>query len=264
MFIDLRKAFDSIDHSLLLAKLSAYGFDDDSLRWFLNYLSDCQQRVVLDHVYSDWATVMRGVPQGSVLGPLLFIIYMNDLPNVINSHLHLFADDIAMYTSGTDPALVQHKLNSDLASLFEWVTSNGFTVNVSKCQSLFLARRHRRHQLSTIRLLLDGNLIPPRRSIRYLGFIVDEYLNWSDHVKSVRRRSLAALAAIRKVSMRLSSKILSTLYNAFVLPYLTYCCVVWHFCSKSLTDNLQRVQNYVMRLILKQPPRTGSQYCLQL
>ena len=173
---------------------------------------------------------MRGVPQESVLGPLLFIIYMNDLPNVINSHLHLFADDIAMYTSGTDPAIVQHKLNSDLASLFEWVTSNGFTVNVSKCQSLFLARRHRaslfewvtsngftvnvskcqslflarrhrRHQLSTIRLLLDNNLIQPQRSIRYLGVIVDEYLNWSDHVRSVRRRSLAALAAIRKVSM---------------------------------------------------------------
>ena len=181
---------------------------------------------------------------------------MNGLPNVINSHLHLFADDIAMYTSGTDPAIVQHKLNSDLASLFEWMTSNGFTVNMSKCQSLFLARRHRRHQLSTIRLLLDNNLIQPQRSIRYLGVIVDEYLNWSDHVRSVRRRSLAALAAIQKVSICLSSKILTTLYNAFVLPYLTYCCVVWHFCSKSLTDNLQRVQNYAMRLILKQPPRT--------
>ena len=111
-FIDLRKAFDSIDHTLLLAKLRAYGFDDVSVSWFTNYLSNRQQRVVLDNVYSDWAAVLRGVPQGSVLGSLLFIIYMNDLPNVIcHSHLHQFADDIAMYTSSTDPVSVQDHLN---------------------------------------------------------------------------------------------------------------------------------------------------------
>ena len=86
---------------------------------------------------------------------------------------------------------------------------------------------------------------------------MDESLSWSEQVTYVRRRSLSALAAIRRVSLYLSSNILVTLYNAFVLPYLTYCCVVWHFCSKSISDNLQRVQNYAMRLVLKLPPRTS-------
>ena len=118
----------------------------------------------MDCVYSDWATVICGVPQGSVLGPLLFISYTNDLPNVLNSHVHLFANDIAMYVSDTDPTLVQDKLNSDLASLFKWVTSNGFSVNISKCHSMFLAGRHYHNQLSTIRLMLNSNFIEPQRS----------------------------------------------------------------------------------------------------
>ena len=181
---------------------------------------------------------MHRVPQGSVLGPLFFIIYMNDLHKVIRSHLHLFADDIALYTSGADPALVQHALNSDLASLFEWVTSNGFTMNISKCQSVFMARRHCRHQLCSIQLLLNNNVLQLQKSVKYLGVIVDDGLTWSDQIRYIHKKSLAALAAICRVTMYLSSNILITLYNAFVLPYLTYCCVVWHFCSKSLSDNL--------------------------
>ena len=208
--------------------------------------------------YSDWATVHCGVPQGFILRPLLFIIYMNDLPNVIcHSHLHLFADDITMYTSDADPVIVQDNLISDLASLFEWVTCNGFAVNVSKSQSMLLARRRRRHQLSSIRLL-NNNALWVHKFVKYLGVIVDENLSWSEQVRNVSQRSLSAIAAIHRVSLRLSSDILITLYNAFILPYLTYCCLVWHFCPQTVSDNLQCVQNYAMRLILKLPSRTSS------
>ena len=140
MVIDLSKAFDSIDHSLLIAKLFAYGFDKISLQWFTNYLSNRQQCVVLDHSYSDWATVMRGVPQGSVSGPLLFIMYMNDLPTVLqHSYMNLFADDTALYVIHSDPCTVQTYLNYDLSLIFQWLTSNGFKVNVFKSQILLLA-----------------------------------------------------------------------------------------------------------------------------
>ena len=136
VFVDLSKAFDSLDHTLLLAKLSGYGFDDNSLRWFTNYLSCRQQRVVLDHTFSDWAIVVRGVPQGSVLGPLLFSIYMNDLPGIMHhSQIALFADDIAMYFSNADAVLIQAHINSDLALLSQWAAANGSRINISKCQS---------------------------------------------------------------------------------------------------------------------------------
>ena len=183
---------------------------------------------------------------------------------VCHSHLHLFANDIAMYFSDTEPVLVQDRLNSDLASLFTWVTSNGFEVNVSKSQSMLMARRHRRHQLSSMQFLMNNNVLQLHKSVKYLGIIVDEGLSWSEQIGYVRKRSLSVLAAIHRVSFCLSSNVLVTLYNVFVLPYLTYCCVVWHFCSKTASDNLQRVQNYAMRVILRQPPRTSSRYCLRL
>ena len=141
------------------------------------------------------------------------------------------------------------------------MTSNGFTVNVTKSRSILLARRRRRHLLSSIQFLF---ILQLNKSIKYLGIIMDEGLSWLEQIGYVRRRSLSALAAIRKVSLYLSSNVLVTLYSAFVLPYLTYCCVVWHFCSKTSSDNLQRVQNYAMRVILRKPPRTSSQYCLNL
>ena len=264
MFIDLSKAFDSIDHSLLIAKLSAYGFDKISLQWFSTYLSNRQQCVVLDHVYSDWATVMRGVPQGSVLGPLLFIIYMNDLPAVLqHSHMNLFADDIALYVMHSDPNILQTYLNHDLSLVFQWVASNGFKVNVSKSQSLLLASRHRRDKLSSLQIFLDGNLIRPNSCVKYLGVLVDSDLAWTNHIQSVRKKCLAALSVIRRISVYMSTTLLKILYKAFVLPYLTYCCCVWHFCPKNVSDRLQRVQNYAMRVILKKPPRTSSSTCLQ-
>ena len=150
------------------------------------------------------------------------------------------------------------------------MTSNGFEVNVSKSQSMLMARRYRRHQLSSMQFLMNNNVLQLHKSVKYLDVIVDEGLSWSEQNEYVRRslsvlaRSLSVLAAIRSVNLYLSSNVLVTLYNAFVLPYLTYCCVVWHFCSKTASDNLQRVQNYAMRVILWQPPRTSSQYCLCL
>jgi len=108
----------------------------------------------------------------------------------------ILVQNIALYTSGADLALVQHVLNSNLASLFKWVTSNGFTVNISKCQSMFMARKHRRHQLCSIQLLLNNNVLQLQKSVKYLGVIMDDGLTWSDQIRYIRKKSLAALAAI--------------------------------------------------------------------
>ena len=229
VFIDLSKAFDSLDHSLLLAKLSGYGFDDNSIQWFTDYLSRRRQRVVLNHSFSDWAMVVRGVPQGSVLGPLLFSIYMNDLPgNMCHSQIALFADDIAMYVTNADAAIVQAHIDSDLALLSQWATTNGFKINVSKCQSMVLTGRHRRSWADSIQFLISDVPLLPQKCVKYLGVLVDQDLNWSQQVSHVRRKSLAALAIVRRVSSYMSTRVLILLYNAFfTTPYLLLCGVAF-------------------------------------
>ena len=123
---------------------------------------------------------------------------------------------------------------------------------------MVLARRHRRSQVASIRFLLNDEPLPLQKCVKYLGVLVDQDLTWSQQVGHVRRKSLAALATIRWVSTYMGTSVLIALYNAFVLPYFTYCCVVWHFCTTIMSNNLQRVQNYAMRIVLKKPPRTSS------
>ena len=159
-----------------------------------------------------------------------------------------------MYTEVRILSIVQYKCN---------YISNGSKVNVSKSQSLLLARRHCRVDLSSIQIFLDGNLIQPNSYVKYLGVLVDSDLAWTKHIQLVWKKCLATLSVICRISIYMSTTLLKTLYRAFVLPYLTYCCCVWHFCSKTVSDHLQRVQNYAMRVILKKPPRTSSSACLQ-
>ena len=129
---------------------------------------------------------------------------------------------------------------------------------------MIFTRKHRRSEVSSVNFLLNGDLILPQTSVKYLGVLVDQDFTWSLQVGHVRTKSLAALAAIRRVSMYMPTRVLLALYNAFVLPHFNYCCVVWHFCSKSMSINLQQVQNYAMQIILKKPPRTSSEVCLHL
>ena len=130
-----------------------------------------------------------------------------------------------------------------------------------------LARSHRCHQLSSTQFLLNDNVLQHHKLVKYLGIIVDEGLSWSEQIGYVRRRSLSALAAIRRVSLYLSSNILVTLYMqcfCFTLPHLLLWGLTFRFCFKSISKNLQRIQNYAMRIIFWKPPRTSSQYCLRL
>ena len=136
ILIDLSKALDSIDHNILLNKLSAYGITKNELKWFKDYLTGRMQRVCVDSTFSDWTTITRGVPQGSILGPLLFLIYVNDLPDVATQcTLNLYADDTTLYYSDKDPLKVQRALNVDLDQTARWIKANGLRMNIAKTQN---------------------------------------------------------------------------------------------------------------------------------
>ena len=215
------------------------------------------QRVSVNGAYSEWAPVTGGVPQGSILGPLLFLVFMNDLPTVVTSCTIIYADDTTIYYANTDPDHVR-ALNEDLQFIADWIKSNKLAMNIKKIQMMTLSRRAAKARAEKIKVQINGTTIPKQESIKYLGVTIDNDLSWKSHVGTVRRRMLAAIASIRRVSAGLPLSTKRMLYNALVLPYADYCQVVWHPCSAYLTQSLERVQNLGMRVVLSKPPRTPS------
>ena len=253
--IDLGKAFDSIDSiKLLLKKLSAYGILNEECRWFSNYLSDRMQSVSVNGTYSGWSPVSVGVPQGSILGPLLFLVFLNDLPTVVTScTINLYADDTTIYYANRDPDIVTRATNTDLQLITTWIESNKMTMNVSITQVMILSRRAARSRAELINVQINGTTIPKQKSIKYLGVTIDNDLSWKTHIGNVCRRMLAAIASIRRLGPYLPPSTKRMLYNALVLPYADYCSVIRHPCSSCLSKSLERVQTSACELSYPSP-----------
>ena len=259
VFIDLSKAFNTIDHSMLLGKLRSYGINDLEHRWFTSYLDGRQQRVSVDGELSEWANVITGMPQGSILGLLLYLIYMNDLPHVVtDSTMNLYADYITIYTASMSPNAVSHSLSADLARIAKWIEVNKLRMNVNRTQLMTLGSRTSRCNAQQIDVQLKGCSIPQSDSIKYLAVTVNRELKWKSPLASIRTKAFAAIAYIRKVSPFLPVCTRKMLYQTLVLPHLDYCSVVWHSCSQALTHSIECIQNYAMRVILSKPPGTPS------
>ena len=259
VFIDLSKAFDYIDHGLLLSKIKAYGTYEDGLRWFQSYLTGRRQRVLVNGVASIWRPVERGVPQGSILGPLLFCIFVNDLPERINQcSVSLYADDTTLYHSSKDSTKLKNTLESALDEVANWVGGNGLTMNIKKTQVMFLGRKGRKKEVKNASINHQGVTLMAEPHIKVLGVTVDRDLNWSEHVIGIRRKCLASLAQLRRVFPVLPRRTRIMIYNALVLPHLDYCSCVWSACGTNLQVKLERIQNYAMRMITSAKPRTLS------
>ena len=209
--------------------------------------------------YSDWANVLRGVPQGSILGPLLFLLYVNDLPDVVTKcTVNMYADDVAIYLASKDVNEVADSLNEDLSHIATWIDMNRLKINIGKTQLMTLGGQSFKSKRQQFDVQLHGTTIPERDSVRYLGLTIDKDLSGKTHVSNVRKKAFAAIGCIRRASQYLPVKIRKMLYNSLVLPHLDYCSTVWHSCNQTLSQSLERTQNYAMRVILSQPPRTRS------
>ena len=248
VMIDLSKAFDTINHDLLLRKLNAYGIQNAELAWFTDYLSGRKQRVVLNSVPSEWARVTMGVPQGSILGPLLFLLFVNDLPDVVQeTSINLFADDTAIYSADSDPSVLGERVEKDLGRVALWIHSNGLRLNVAKTQLMVLSRRGRREEADSVRVKIGEVELQQQSCVRYLGVEIDRDLTWKAHIQKVYNQCMGKLAAIRRAGSYLPCHIRKLLYQAFVLPHLDYCSVVWNSCGATLGKRIERVQNYALR-----------------
>ena len=243
VYLDFAKAFDKVPHKRLISKLEAHGITGKTLRWIENWLSYRRQKVSVEGEFSDWAEVKSGVPQGSVLGPILFLVYINDIDEDILSKFGKFADDskVAKVVNNSNDAEI---LKGDLATLQNWSHDWQMEFNSDKCQVMHIGKKNLNNQY-----VLNNNNLKSTESERDLGILVDKSFKFSEHCNKVANSANAVIGMIKRTVTSRRKDIMVRLYKALVRPKLEYCVQAWCPYLKKDVDKLERVQARATRLV---------------
>ena len=226
VFLDLKKAFDTVNHDVLLSKLNNYGIRDIPHKWFTSYLDKRTQKCSINGSLSQSCLLSFGVPQGTILGPLLFLLYINDLPNCLtNCQPRMYADDTHLTYAGVSTDNIESCLNNDLAKVHNWLTANKLTLNTTKAQPLPLGRGK---GCLHLQIFQDPKLME---------------LNWSSHIDKLTKKIASNIGAIKRVRHLVPQATLQNIFSALVQPHFDYCNVVWGNCGVTLQQKLQKLQN---------------------
>ena len=252
IFIDLQKAFDTVNHSILVDKLNHYGIRGIASNWFKSYLKNRMQFVSINGFDSEAAFVAHGVPQGSVLGPLLFLIYINDLHKSIRfSSVYHFADDTNLLNISDSLKRCQKQINLDLKALYKWLLANKISLNCSKTE-LIIFKKAGSLQKYNLRIKLNGHRIFPSDSIKYLGIKLDSTLSGSAHFSFLSSKLRRANGLLSKIRHYVPLEQLKSIYYAIFSSHLSYGSQVW---GQKLLDThlIRKLQNRAIRIINFKP-----------
>ena len=254
LIMDFAKAFDKVNHSLLIHKLQYYGIRGILKNWVSQFLSNRRQAVVVNGARSDFINVRSGVPQGSVLGPCLFLIYINDLPDQLSSHVRLFADDTAAYNVVSSTADQQH-LQQNLDLLADWERRWDMSFHPGKCVVLPVARKRK---ILEPKYHLHGHTLNTVNNVKYLGITLTSDLTWADHISNVCAKANKTLGFIRRNLKISSRKVKQAAYKSYVRPLLEYCSSVWDPHTQESIGKLEAIQRRAARYVMRRYHNTSS------
>ena len=259
VFLDIRKAFDSINHNILLEKLETqFGISNNELKWFKSYLTNREQVCAINGHLSSPQNIVCGVPQGSILRPLLFLLYINDLPTSLKeSTPFLYAADTQIFSSSYDYNELIDKLNSDLINISDWLARNKLQYHPTKTKFMIIGSTYNLNNkvhnkpviLNNKPVILNNKPLSRTSTFECLGVLLDEKLKWDKHIDKILKKVGSGIAMLRRAKKFIPTSSLQMIYNALIQPYFDCCSPLWDICGKHLLDKLQKFQNRAARII---------------
>lgn len=263
LFVDLCKAFDLVDHDILLKKLEIYNFSHSALMWFKSYLSNRSQCVKINKAQSSSLPVKQGVPQGSILASPIFLLSINDLPLYISSNgtINIFADDSTTTVKSKCLATVKENLQKEGKNMERWCTDNNVVISTDKTKGMLLAtaQKLRNTPDQNLNIIIQKKTIETVTNEKVLGIQIDNTLSWKAQIKKVRKTILYKLSVLRRIRKYLPTTTRALFYQYYIKPHIEYCCSIWGHCSQKDSNTITKLQKQAARLVLDVDRYTPSE-----
>ena len=259
VLIDIQKAFDSVDHNILCSKLKAMGIG--SVDWFKSYLEDREQMVMINDTLSKSLKITCGVPQGSILGPILFPCFKNDMPNSLSAVLFQYADDSAILVSDKNICTIRTILNENLKECFSWLVDNKLSMHPGKTELILFGSRRRLNLVTDFNVICEGHVIHNKTAVKYLGLNIDHLLCGEEIVSNIVMKVNNRIKFLYRQAQYFDLKTKKNLVSALVLCYFDYSISSWFMSLTALSrSKLQVAQNKALRFVLNVGPRVRIEY----